>query len=194
VSAVEFDRADRILAERLGEKSLAHSRAVAETAGLLASVYGVDPDAARLAGLLHDWDREVEAAELVSEAERQGMELSSSDREVPYLLHARTGAGTLQQAFPDLEDEIRDAIARHTLGAADMSELDMVVYIADMISADRIFPGVGALREAVGNMSLGDLFALCYQQSVSHLVATRKRIHPQTVSVWNSLVARASND
>ena len=70
-----------------------------------------------------------------------------------------------------------------------MSDLDMVVYLADMIEPDRGFPGVDDLREAVGTVPLPDLFALGYQHSVSHLVSARRRIHPATVAVWNTLVA-----
>ncbi len=45
-------------ARRLGEAGAGHSERVAETAAQLASAYGLEPEPARLAGLLHDWDRE----------------------------------------------------------------------------------------------------------------------------------------
>jgi len=41
----------------------------------------------------------------------------------------------------------------------------------------------------VGDVTLAELFALGYQHSVAHLVQTRRLIHPDTVAVWNSLVA-----
>ena len=48
-------KAEDALALRLDANGYAHSVAVAETAAGLAAVYGVDGDAAYLAGLLHDW-------------------------------------------------------------------------------------------------------------------------------------------
>ena len=41
-----------------------------------------------------------------------------------------------------------------------MTPLDMVVYLADMIEPNRDYPGVQDLRDAVGAVSLSELFAL----------------------------------
>ena len=81
------------------------------------------------------------------------------------------------------------AIARHTVGAPEMTDLDRVVYLADMLEPARTYRGVDKLRQAVGEVSLPELFALGYRVSVMHLLRTRRRIHPETVAVWNSLVA-----
>jgi predicted HD superfamily hydrolase involved in NAD metabolism len=189
MATVTFERAVEALQAHLGEKAFAHSMRVADTACELALAYGVDSESARLAGLLHDWDRELDGAELVNAATAAGISVSEADREVPYLLHARTGAAAAREAMPGLSDEIVSAIERHTVGAADMSPLDMVVYLADMLEPARHYPGVAELRDHVGEVGLGELFAEGYQHSVAHLVAKRRRIHPDTVAVWNSLVA-----
>lgn len=176
--------------DRLGERAFAHSRRVAEEAASLALIYGVDPDAAWLAGLLHDWDRELGDDELVSAATDAGIETDEADEAVPYLLHARTGAAAVAERFPGLDADVVAAVANHTVGSAEMSELDWIVYVADMIEPGRTFKGVNELREAAGTIALPDLFALAYQHSVMHLIRSRKRIHPDTVAVWNALVAR----
>jgi len=162
---------------------------VAETAGVLAVRYGVDEDSARLAGLLHDWDREQSSEQLFAAATSAAIEVSSADKTVPYLLHARTGASALRGTFPDLSDEVVTAVAHHTVGSVDMSDLDKVVYVADMIEPGRDYPGVEPLRELATSAGLPELFASAYQQSILHLISSRKRIHPDTVSVWNALVA-----
>ena len=176
---------------RLSAAAAAHSVRVGDTAAALADRYGVDPDNARLAGLLHDWDRERNRTELLGDAERSHEVVDPVEREVPYLLHARTGAEGVREAFPDMPAEVLDAIAKHTVGALKMSPLDMVVYLADMIEPSRDFPGVAELREAVGSVSLEALFADAYRQSVMYLVGARKHIHPETVAVWNTYVAGA---
>lgn len=175
---------------RLNEKGALHCERVAETAAALARVYGADQDMARLAGLLHDWDRERKGSELIAAAEADGIAITEADRIVPYLLHAQTGAEALRRAYPWLPAEVISAVRCHTVGRADMGDLDMVVYLADMIAPARDFPGVEELREAIGVVSLGELFARGYQSSVMHLVRTRRIIHPDTVDVWNDLVAR----
>ena len=177
------------LASRLGERALTHCEAVADTAAELADVYGVDPQTARTAGLLHDWAREMTADELLSAAETHEMEATAADMAVPYLLHARAGAMEVRAAFPDLPDEIVRAIELHTMGSPEMSDLDKVVYVADMIEPSRSFSGVEKLRDAVGEVSLDELFVRAYARSMIHLIKKRRRIHPETVEVWNTLVA-----
>jgi predicted HD superfamily hydrolase involved in NAD metabolism len=185
-----YKEAEQQIAERLGEDALRHCRAVAETAAALASIYGADVEHARLAGLLHDWHRELGDEELVRVANESRLEVTQTDLHVPYLLHARTGAVGVRDAFGDVPAEVVSAIEHHTVGDPSMSELDMIVWIADMIEPARSFPGVADIRECVGTVSLRDLFAQAYTHSVHHLVKTRKRIHPKTVEVWNSLIAR----
>jgi HD superfamily phosphohydrolase YqeK len=58
-----------------------------------------------------------------------------------------------------------------------------------MIEPAREYPGIEELRAAVGAVSLCELFALGYQLSVMQVVRRRRKIHPETVDVWNSLVA-----
>lgn len=184
------DVVEAAVAQRLSEDGAAHSRAVAETARLLAVVYGVDTFDAWLAGMLHDWDRELDDDAVEAHARGVGLELGDEDLRAPKLLHARTAASALAEEFPGLGAEVLRAVEVHTLGDTDMSSLDMVVYVADMISADRDFPGVDDLREAAGTVSLPDLFALCYQRTVMHVVETCMPLHPTTTAVWNAYVAR----
>lgn len=188
--SVSYEQAYQALAERLSEGALAHSKGVADTAALLAGLYGVDGVKARIAGLLHDWHRELDDEMLLDEANDADLDVLEEELHSPRLLHARTGAADVEEAFPGIDDDIVAAIARHTVGSPDMTDLDKVVWIADTIEPGRDFEGVDDLREAVGTVSLDDLFALAYQRSVAFLVARRKRMHPLTVEVWNALVAR----
>jgi predicted HD superfamily hydrolase involved in NAD metabolism len=189
MSPIAYDEALAAVDSRLGHKSTKHSQRAAKTAAALALVYGVDADAARLAGLLHDWNRETPAEELMAEALRAGLQLSDADVANPHLLHARTGAIAAREALPGLSDDVVQAISRHTIGAPDMAPLDMVVYLADMIEPHRDYVGVEELRAAVGAVSLAELFALGFEVSVRDLVDTRRLIHPDTVVVWNAVVA-----
>ena len=159
-------------------------------AALLGTIYSVDAADCRLAGLLHDWDREIPKDELPRRARELGLGVGPIDELAPYILHARTAAAELKLQFPDLDTDIICAVENHTVGSPTMSELDMVVFIADMIEPKRVFSGVEDLRDDVGTLSLKDLFAACYQTSFSHLISVRKYIHPQTAEVWNALVAR----
>lgn len=188
--ATTFELAENAVRERLSESGFAHSVGVSEMAGALALVYSSDVNDACLAGLLHDWDRERDRGELVDAARAAGVEVADLDQRQPRLLHAATGAAQLAELIPGLSPEVISAVSRHTLGAVEMSDLDKIVYVADMIEPGRDFEGVDDLREAVGNVSLDALFALCYRHTLLYLVREGLPIHPATVDVWNALVAR----
>lgn len=185
----DFEALEAALSARLSERAFEHCVGTAETSVELAHIYGVDADEARAAGLLHDWDRETPKDQLIAHASAHGR-LRDTELRQPKLLHARTGAMKLRKEFPNLPDEVYVAIERHTVGAVEMGDLDMVVYLADMIEPGRDWPGVDDLRRCVGEVSLGQLFFLGYQASLETLVRRRKRLHPDTVDVWNSLVSR----
>jgi len=189
VPTISYEEAVSAVRMRLSERSADHCVRVAATAADLAAIYGVDVALARLAGVLHDWDRDRPPSELVESARGDGLSVSPIDQAVPYLLHARTGAAGITQAFPGLPPEVVQAVSLHTVGARDMTGLDEVVYLADMMEPARDFPGVEELRAAAGTATLPELFALGYQLSVMHLVRRRRRIHPETLDVWNALVA-----
>jgi predicted HD superfamily hydrolase involved in NAD metabolism len=183
-----YDDALSAITGRFEGDALEHCVRVAETAEALAQVYAVDTDRAAIAGLLHDWDRNVSEDALVERAAAYGVPVTDADRTQPYLLHARTGGAAVREALPGTDGAVISAIERHTVGAPDMSPLDMVVYVADMIEPARDYPGADDLREIVGTVDLDTLFARCYEHTLSYLVAGRRRIHPETVAVWNALV------
>lgn len=187
-SSVSYEQAERALEIRLSAGALAHSRRVAQSAAELAEVYGVDVEDARLAGLLHDWDRDLSDEALLTEAKALGLNITKVDRQIPYLLHAQTGAASAALALPGLDARIVDAIGRHTVGAQDMSDLDRVVYVADTFEPGRKHARLDPIRDAVGTVSLDELFKISYAASIKRLVERERPIHPDTVAVWNSLV------
>lgn len=185
-----LDSAHELLAARLGPDALAHSERVARTAVDLARIYGLDETEAALAGLLHDWDREATSDELLADATALGIALDDVTRLEPRLLHAQTGAQKARAALPELPEAVLDAMCSHTVGSPQMSELEMLIYVADMIEPGRTFSGVDDLREASGTLSLVALFAEAYRHSVMHVVRARKPLHPVTIEVWNAYCAR----
>lgn len=177
------------LRARASERVLAHSLRVEAQAAELARAYGIDAEAASLAGLLHDWSKSASDEALLARAVSLGVPVSETDRERPSLLHAPVGAAELVLTWPDLDPAIAQAVARHTYGAAGMTPLDMVVYVADTIEPSRRFDGVAELRAAVGQVPLGELYLRVFAGSLHHLLDARAPIHPATVAGWNHAVA-----
>lgn len=185
-----YERAHALLKPRLSSPALGHSERVAATAGHIAAAYGADVEAARVAGLLHDWHRETPADELVARARRLGLDVTEVDEAVPYLLHGPVAQADLELDMPELSEAVLTAIGAHTYGTADMAPLSMIVYIADVIEPARHQDGVDSLRSSVGVRPLEDLFAEAYAASLRHLIDRRKKIHPQTIATWNDIASR----
>ena len=185
------------LEKRVGAKRYAHSLGVSEACVELAKTYGVDVKKARLAGLLHDWDKGMDD----DQARARVVELDMVDEvnpwvveHMPRVLHGYTAARALGREFPQIPGDILQAIDRHTTAAEDMSELDMVLYIADAIEPGRQFGRIDELRAAVGNVSLEELYYQTYEYWTFLLFERRKTLHPDTMRIWNTNVMRCQGN
>ena len=111
--------------------------------------YGVDADAAELAGLLHDYCRDETDEGLIHAAEELGVPVLAFEREHPWTCCIRgfAAARVRRELLRNRRRPSPRAIAVHTVGAVPMSDLDKVVYLADMIEPARTYSGVaGAAR------------------------------------------------
>lgn len=184
----------RDLKQRLKPRRFKHVVGVSTTAASLAKTYGVDVRRARLAGLLHDWDKEYSDDEIRARARSLGVDAEIDPyvfEAMPRLLHGPTAAAALRRAFPAVPDDVLQSIARHTAAAIGMSELDMIIYIADAIEPTRDFGGLDELRHAAGRVPLEELFMMTFNHILLTLVERRRRLHPATVEVWNHYVSRS---
>jgi predicted HD superfamily hydrolase involved in NAD metabolism len=151
---IDFAELERRLHEHLDQgHRYEHSLRVAACAVELAQRHGVDAEKARLAGLLHDLARLYSAEQLILEAEARAMPVSPFEREKPTLLHAAVGAALARERFGVDDPAVLSAIAKHTRGAAEMSPLDCVVYLADSLEPARTF----AERAELWEYALRDL-------------------------------------
>lgn len=163
-----------------------HSLGVTETAINLAEVYGVDTYDAAVAGLLHDWDKVVDDHDLLARAAQFGIEIAGSPVAAVGLLHGPVAACELPHIFPDLSPEVLQAIARHTIGASDMSSLDMVVFIADAIEPHRHGSYADGLRALVGEASLTELFFQTFSQGLVYVISGGRYLYPTAVGIYNA--------
>ena len=123
-----------LLMQRVNPSRYVHSISVAKTARKLARVYGYDGHIARMAGLLHDWDKALLPAQLQQRISDFDLKVSPDViNGMPWVLHGPTAAAVLRRDFPCFGEEVFQAIERHTVGAPDMAPLDMIVFVADKI-------------------------------------------------------------
>ncbi|MDO4436729.1 MAG: bis(5'-nucleosyl)-tetraphosphatase (symmetrical) YqeK [Coriobacteriaceae bacterium] len=167
-----------------------HSLGVARTCARLAQAYDVDEFEAVLAGLVHDWDKVVDDHELLTRAAQYGVNVVGSPTAAVGLLHGPVAAHELPHIFPGISDRVCQAVARHTLGALDMTPLDMVVFVADAIEPGRYGDYAERLRAFVGNAALEELFFQTFAQGLVYVISTGRYLYPTAIDIYNSYAAK----
>ena len=131
--------------QRLGKKRLEHTCNVADMAVQLARRHGVEEQKARIAALLHDICKEEPPETQLQRAEKFGIIFDDQQLASPKVWHG-FAAAEFAAGIGITDREILDAVCYHTTGRADMTPLDLVVFLADAVSAERDYPGVEELR------------------------------------------------
>ncbi len=152
---------------------------------VLARRFNGVPASAEVAGLLHDYCRELSAAEMLKAARRYGIPVGTLQRWRPVcLLHGPVAAAELSDL--GLELEIARAIARHTTGAGGMSVLEKCLYLADFIEPARSFPGLDEVR-VLAEESLDRAVAAAVRISLLDLVGRGRGVLPDALDLYNEL-------
>ena len=162
-----------------------HTLGVAETAKNMAQVYNYNPNTAYLAAILHDVAKNYSDEELLKMAKANNIEISDSELNAPYLLHAKLGAFIAENKYHITDSEVLSAIRWHTTGKADMTTLDKIIFCADYIEPGRTKQErLDYLRE----LSLLDLDLLTFEilkQTVDYLKKTKgDNIDPNTINAY----------
>ena len=131
--------------------------------------------------------------ELVARAIHYGIKVAGSPSAATPLLHGPVAAYELPQLFPELSPAVFQAVDRHTVGACDMTPLDMVVFIADAIEPGRRGDYAIRLREMVGEASLGELFFQCFSQGLSYVISTGRYMYPTAITIYNHYACARSH-
>lgn len=180
---------DQLLREKLSKKRYRHSLAVMERAVFLAAKNGVDPEKARLAGLLHDIMKDTEDKILLQFIEDSDILLSYADRTAPQLWHAMGAYLYLRDKLGIEDGDVLNAVRYHTTGRAGMSPLEKVIYLADLTSADRSYADVEKTRKIVDkDLDQGLLYSMKFL--ICDLASRGKLLHPDTLACYEELVLK----
>ncbi len=163
------------------EHRFAHSVRVARFADRLAQVHREDAARARVAGMLHDLARLYSPPALLAQSQARGLAITPFERQSPLVLHAPLGAELARELFGIEDDAVLSAIRKHTVAAPTMSALDCIIYLADSLEPERMFPQ----RPALAELAFADLRAAMRATIVVSMRYLRKRslpVAPQTLA------------
>lgn len=175
-------------------KRFAHSISVGHCAETLAQVYGADMFSARVAGILHDWEKLLPDAETIELAERFRIQTEAPYQKIVGLLHGPLAAKTLPAIYPWLSEQILSAIQKHTAGDRQMSKLDKILYVADLIEPLR--PNFTSVEEArnvyLRGGSLDELYETAFCSVMMYVISSRSYLYPNSIALYNEMIEKTS--
>ena len=159
-------------------KRIPHVQGTEATAVALAEHWGVDPELARRAAILHDCTKYVELEEQLLLCSQFKLSLDELEKTSVKMLHSKTGAALSKHVFGQC-DAICDAIACHTTGKPDMTVFDKVLYLADYVEPSRDFDGLERMRELVfEDLDKAMIYGL--EMTIQELQEKEAPVHPNT--------------
>lgn len=166
-----------------------HSINVANCAVKLSEIYNVDPGKAYLAGLIHDCAKYLDKKTRCDYVEKYEIYLDELEEGSSALSHSVIGSYIAKYEFDVDDEDIINAIKYHTTGRENMSMLEKIIYIADLIEEGRKFPIVGRLRELTFGKDLDRALLVSFDNTIKFVIDNNQLIHPRTVSARNYIIS-----
>lgn len=138
-----------LLTSMLKPSRLEHSLNVATRAAYLADLYGENGKKAEIAGLLHDICKNMSQEEQLHWTKKSAIIFDKSFWAQPQLWHGFAAAEYIRECLHITDPEILEAVRWHTVGKADMSTFEKIIFLADLTSAERSYPLAEEVRETV---------------------------------------------
>jgi predicted HD superfamily hydrolase involved in NAD metabolism len=183
--SMDKNEAIAIVKPLLTKQRFEHTLRVAETAIKLAELYQVSIEKAEIASIFHDYCkyRSLEEMRRIIQTSYLPKDLLLYHHE---LWHGPVASLMIEQEYGVEDETIKTAIFYHTTGRANMSDLELIVFVADYIEPGRSFPGLDEVRD----MAEKDLVRSAWMVSrntINYLMEKKNRIYPDTFHAYNDL-------
>ena len=183
----------KVLSNELSETRFKHTLGVAETAKILAEKWGADADAAYLAGLVHDCAKEIPVEQMVELLEKNGYCCDEMERESSNILHAPLGSIIAKEKFGVEDEDVLNAVRYHTLGRAQMSLLEKIIYVADFIEPGRKYKEVQFVRD----LAYVDIDKAVLKEAdivIKYIIDKGGVLHTESVRTRNSFLIKIKKE
>jgi len=171
------DKIVQKLKEVLPEKRLKHTANVVVTALKRAKELNLDEKKVALATTLHDFAKYIDP---------KTVEGFSLDEDVPPpVIHSFLGAFIAEKYFMIEDEDVINAIRYHTSGRPNMSTLEKLVFVADMVEEGRNYEGVEKLRKSYEEDDFEECFKKCLEEEMLHLINKKQNIYHLTLEAYD---------
>ena len=190
---MNLKQAKELVRGRLSDKRYEHTLNVKKMAVKLAKIYGEDEERAALAALLHDSAKEISKDEM-REILRAYPQYAEGGEERPTPVWHGVCAAILARTQWGVADEaVLSAIACHTAGKPGMTRLDKILYLADMTSAERDWPGVEKLRK-LEKKDLDAAMLAALKQTNDFVLSQGKPLDPMSKAAYEDILASSGQN
>lgn len=175
------------LKKMLKEDRYIHTLATQREAVKLAKHYEYDTEKASLAALLHDCAKNMDVKLMLDILGKQYYKIDDIERANTSLLHGKAGRIVAKFKFNITDEDILSAIEYHTTGKENMTMLQKIVFLADVIEETRTYEGVDEVRE-MAYQDIDKAIVMSLNRTILSILKSGKLLHPNTVTARNYLV------
>ena len=184
---ISIEEAYDYIKNNLKEKRYIHVLGVISVAKKLAEINNVSLEKAEIAALCHDIAKNMTKEKMEEIINKNNKVLDESERNTQALWHSIIAPIVAKDVLCIDDEEILGAIRWHTTGKANMSVLEKIIYIADMIEPSRVYTGVEEIR----NKTLEDLdkgVLLGINHTINYLISQGQLVDIHTIEARNYLL------
>lgn len=175
---------DKIRA-RLKDKRFKHTLSVQQEALKLSRQYHCNSENASLAAILHDMCRDDHIETLNTYVKKYNLDNIYLNNKP--LSHSKVASLIAKEELNISHEEVINAVSFHTTGRANMSLLEKIIFLSDMIEKDRSYKGIDELRE----LAYKDLDSACLMaldQTIKYVIEKKEYLHIDTLLARNYLI------
>ena len=183
-SDMKREKMEYRLKKTLDSQRFIHTLGVEQTARRMAVIFGEDEEKAALAGLLHDCAKCMPLSQMLKAA--KDIPVDPVMKESKALMHALAGRCVAETVYGVKDEDVLNAIRWHTTGHGNMTRLEKIIYLADMIEPNRKpYPGLDHLRKLC-MLDLDQAMHEALRMSLEHVQEQGKTLHPDTLAALES--------
>ena len=151
---------------------------VEEMAVRLAGLHGADPEKAAFAGRYHDLAKNFDNVTMDAYIRKYGLPENLLGNNA--LAHSKVGAAILEHEFGVTDEEILDSVRYHTTARKEMSLLEELIFVADVVEDNRTYSDLDYYQE----LAYRDLDRACLEileYTIGDLTAKGREIDRDTL-------------
>lgn len=185
----DIEALERFIKDNLKESRYKHSLGVEKMAVKLADIYGADAEKAAFTGRYHDIAKCFDEKTMDENIKRYSLDESLLGN--PALAHSKVGAAILEHEFGVTDEDILNAVRYHTTARKDMSLLEQITFVADVVEENRTYPDLKYYQDLAAK-DLDQCTLEILEYTISDLTDKYRQIDKDTLRAYNYIKHKLS--